>query len=94
MDRRETNRPQKLNEVEIDIWKELGVPKPQYEDETHAPPVDWDGLRALLRQELAEDRAREITLLLVRFRSWAEGMAEVARESFNANYPKGPPLPG
>ncbi len=76
---------------ELDLWKELGLPRPQYdEDQSKAPPVDRDALRAHLNRENSEADARRICELMVRFRSWAEAMGEIATERFKEEYPKGP----
>jgi hypothetical protein len=94
MNRMQPNNPERRRD-EIDMWKDLGVPAPQYdEDQSKAPPVDRDALRAHLNRENSEEEARRICELMVRFRSWAEAMGEIAAHSFRENYPKGPPFPG
>jgi hypothetical protein len=92
MDRMQFNNPEpRRDQVVIDIWKELGVPGPKYdEDQSLAPPVDREALLAHLNREDSDEEARRVCELMVRFRSWAEAMAEIATERFKQEYPKGP----
>lgn len=59
------------------LWQEVGLPPPCYEDERHAPPVDREALQALVDKRLPEREVRELYRLTFRFRSWAEALAEL-----------------
>jgi hypothetical protein len=59
------------------VWEEFGLGRPEYEDERAAPPVDRGALRALVERRLPEDQRRELYRLTLRFRSWAEALAEL-----------------
>jgi hypothetical protein len=60
------------------IWEEFGLPRPEYEDERFAPPVDREALQALVDQKLPGEEARELYRLTLRFRSWADALAELS----------------
>jgi hypothetical protein len=59
------------------VWEEFGLTRPKYEDERGAPPVDQERLLALVEQRLPEPERRELYRLTIRFRSWAEALAEI-----------------
>jgi hypothetical protein len=74
------------------VWEEFGLGRPNYEDERAAPPVDREALRALVERRLPEDQRRELYRLTLRFRSWAEALAELDAESLRKEMgePDGP----
>jgi hypothetical protein len=51
------------------LWKEFVLPKPQYEDERHAPPVDWEALQAFIDKKMLKEEVRKLYRLTPRFRS-------------------------
>jgi hypothetical protein len=59
------------------VWEEFGLTRPKYEDERTAPPVDRERLHALVEKRLPEPERRELYRLTIRFRSWAEALAEI-----------------
>jgi len=59
------------------VWEEFGLTRPKYEDERTAPPVDRERLQALVEKRLPEEERRELYRLTIRFRSWAEALAEI-----------------
>lgn len=59
------------------VWEEFGLTRPKYEDERAAPPVDRERLHALVEKRLPEEERRELYRLTIRFRSWAEALAEI-----------------
>ncbi len=59
------------------VWEEFGLTRPKYEDERTAPPVDRERLLALVEKRLSEPERRELYRLTIRFRSWAEALAEI-----------------
>lgn len=59
------------------IWEEFGLSHPKYEDEHAAPPVDRERLLALVEKRIPEEERRELYRLTIRFRSWAEALAEI-----------------
>lgn len=63
------------------VWEEFGLGRPKYEDEQIAPPVDRDALRALVERRIPEEKRRELYRLTLRFRSWAEALAELDAET-------------
>lgn len=75
------------------VWEEFGLSRPEYEDERDAPPVDREALRALVARRLSEKKCRELYRLTLRFRSWAEALAELDAESLKKEMggPDGPP---
>jgi hypothetical protein len=74
------------------VWEEFGLGRPKYEDERAAPPVDREALRALVERRLPEDQRRELYRLTLRFRSWAEALAELDAEALRKEMgePDGP----
>lgn len=59
------------------IWEEFGLSHPKYEDEHAAPPVDRERLLALVERRIPEEERRELYRLTIRFRSWADALAEI-----------------
>ena len=59
------------------VWEEFSLTRPKYEDERTAPPVDRERLLALVEKRLSEPERRELYRLTIRFRSWAEALAEI-----------------
>lgn len=59
------------------VWEEFGLTRPKYEDDRTAPPVDRERLQALVEKRLPEEERRELYRLTIRFRSWAEALAEI-----------------
>lgn len=84
MHERKQNEPQ-------NVWEEFGLSRPRYEDERDAPPVDRELLRALVERRLPVEERREVYRLTIRFRSWAEALAEFAAETLRKEMgePKG-----
>jgi hypothetical protein len=62
------------------LWEELGLPEPDFLDESRAPVVDRDLIRKLMANELSEKRAKEVTRLIVLFRSWSDAHKEIIEE--------------
>jgi hypothetical protein len=75
------------------VWEEFGLSRPEFEDERDAPPVDREALCALIARRLSEKKRRELYHLTLRFRSWAEALAELDAESLKKDMggPHGPP---
>jgi hypothetical protein len=74
---RNTNTQQQQTDEPQNVWEEFGLTRPKYEDERAAPPVDWERLRALVEKRIPEEERRELYKLTIRFRSWAEALAEI-----------------
>ena len=55
-----------------ELVQELGLPLPEWEDETTAPPINHAEIADLFDGKLEPNRTSEITVLIFRFRSWAE----------------------
>ena len=70
------------------LWDELGVPEPPFLDESRAPSVDRDCIRQMVRRELPEPRAKEVSRLVVLFKSWSDVHLEVLREETRRRHPK------
>jgi hypothetical protein len=62
------------------LWAELGVPEPPFLDESRAPPVDREFIRQMVRRELPEARAKEVSKLVVLFKSWSDAHLEILRD--------------
>ena len=67
---------------EVSIWEELGIPPPDYRDESLAPEVDRDLLLQLVRKELPERTTRAVHHLIISFKSWSKAHAEIVAEEF------------
>ena len=89
----EKHKPQPRADEPRNVWEEFGLGRPEYEDERDAPPVDREALRALVARRLSEKKRRELYRLTLRFRSWAEALAELDAESLKKEMggPDGPP---
>jgi hypothetical protein len=53
-----------------------------FSDESHAPELDWDLLRALVRQQLNESEDRLVQRLIVCFKSWQDAHNKVLTQEF------------
>lgn len=62
------------------LWDELGLPEPPFLDESRAPALDRELLRQMVRHELPEPRAKEVSKLVVLFKSWSDAHLEIFRE--------------
>ena len=65
------------------LWEELGLPKPEYEEEINAPPItphDLEALRDLFHNRLSASAAQLYRSYVQRFRSWAKGFMSIVRE--------------
>lgn len=71
-----TQQQQQAGEPQ-NVWEEFGLTRPKYEDERTAPPVDRERLLALVEKQLPAEERRELYRLTIRFRSWAEALAEI-----------------
>jgi hypothetical protein len=77
------DRPEKhvlkfpASEEPQNAWEDFGLRKPAYEDERFAPPVDREALKALVDKKLPREKVRELYRLTLRFRSWADALAEL-----------------
>lgn len=90
MDRMEPQHQQPQDDEPKNIWEDFGIPKPEYEDERNAPPVDRQALRALIDRKLPEEEVRKLYGLTLRFRSWAQAMAELDAESLKEDLKDNP----
>ena len=66
-------------------------PPGEFQDESLAPEVDHDLLRALVRRELTEETARGVYHLIHSFRSWNEAHAQILIEEFRRTHGATPP---
>lgn len=78
---RETDRHEPKKNEPQNVWEEFGLTRPRYEDERNAPPVDRERLLALVEKRLPLEERREVYRLTIRFRSWAEALAELDAET-------------
>lgn len=69
------------------FWAELGLPEPEFLDESLAPAVNEAVLRSLVRQELPERGARAVYRLIYAFRSWHEAHAKILLEELSKTRP-------
>lgn len=53
-----------------------------FSDESHAPEIDWDLLRALVRQQLSDSEDRLVQRLIVCFESWRNAHNDVLTQEF------------
>ena len=60
----------------------MADPAREFQDESLAPEVDYDLLRALVRKEVTEQTARAIYHLIHSFKSWNEAHAQLLIEEF------------
>ena len=67
---------------DFSLWAELGLPEPERLDA--GPPVDWELLRRLARQELPEQATRIVYGLIHRYRGWNDAHAKILVEEFKA----------
>ena len=74
------------------IWEEFGLTRPRYEEEHAAPPVDRERLLALVEQRIPDEERRELYRLTIRFRSWAEALAEIDAEKLRTEMSEAGPL--
>jgi hypothetical protein len=72
-----THTQQQQADEPQNVWEEFGLMRPKYEDERSAPPVDRERLLALVEKRLPEVERRELYRLTIRFRSWADALAEI-----------------
>jgi hypothetical protein len=77
-----------LGAEEPSLWSALGLPEPQLLERGQAPPVDWQLLRRLTRQELPDQAARMTFRLIDAYPEWNEAHAQIIVEEFNARHPK------
>lgn len=80
-------RKQKMLEL-VDRVVDGNVPPPVFKDESIAPEVGRDVLRALVRRELPDGEARLIYLLIFSFKSWRDAHVEVLTEEYRAGRKK------
>lgn len=64
------------------LWDELGIPAPQFWDESLAPEVDRGVLLRLVRRELSEAAARRAYDLIRSFKTWNDAYIEVSIEQY------------
>lgn len=63
-----------------------GLALTQFKDESLAPEVDHDLLRALVRHELDEPTARSVYEFIYSFKSWNEAHTEILSDEFRRNH--------
>jgi hypothetical protein len=66
------------------LWAELGLPEPEPLGEGQAPPVDWEILRRLVRQELPEQAARMTFRLIDSYSEWNAAHAKLLVDEFKS----------
>jgi hypothetical protein len=69
------------------LWSQLGLPEPEYLDESRAPPVDRSLLLRLIRRNLSAEQARTVYWLIISFVSWRDAHAELVAEEFRRRPP-------
>jgi len=62
--------------------EELGYKQPVFRDESLAPEVDRELVRALVRRELPEEPASLVFRLIYSFRSWNEAHTQALIEEY------------
>lgn len=67
-------------EGERTLWEDIGIPPPEYQDESTAPRVDRELLLAYERGELTREQRRKLHLLLDKYPSWADAHAKILVE--------------
>jgi hypothetical protein len=60
----------------------LAFGQPVFRDESLAPQVDLDLLRALVRRELADETTRSVYRLIHSFRSWNDAHTQIMIDEF------------
>jgi hypothetical protein len=65
------------------LWAELGLPEPEFLDESRAPPVDRDLIRKMMRRELPKKAADEVYRYIMLFRNWSEAHKEIVDEALD-----------
>ena len=70
-----------------ELWlKELGMPAPEWLNESLAPPITDAALRRLrmyARREITdEEEGKRLTALTCHFRSWSKALSEICIEEF------------
>jgi hypothetical protein len=84
--------PSGENEAEDDrdagtLWSQLGLPEPEYLDESQAPRVDRALLLRLIRRNLSAEEARAVYWLIISFVSWRDAHAELVADEFRRRPP-------
>ena len=64
------------------LWQALGIPEPEFRDESLGPAVDEELLLRLVRRELSPEQQRAVYLLIDSFRSWSEAHAKLLVTAF------------
>lgn len=62
------------------LWAELGLPEPEFLDESRAPPVNRELIEKLMRNELPRKAADEVYGCIVLFQSWSDAHKQVVDE--------------
>lgn len=62
------------------LWAELGLPEPEFLDESRAPPVKHDLIRQMMRDDLPKKAADEVYRYILLFRSWSDAHKEIVNE--------------
>jgi hypothetical protein len=57
------------------LWEQFGLPEPERQD--GGPPVDREALQALVGKRLSPEDVRKVYRLTIRYRAWAEALAEI-----------------
>jgi len=57
------------------LWEQFGLPEPERQE--GGPPVDRDALQALVDKKLPPEDVRKVYRLTIRYRAWAEALAEL-----------------
>src|SRR5437899_1903643 len=69
------------NDYRRQFWfKEFGIRLPPWKDESEAPPVDEDLLRASREGKLGQEAELRLTRLILLFRTWASAYCRIGRE--------------
>ena len=66
----------------LSFWNSLGLPAPEWQDESTAPPVHEDLIRQYVRRELARQEFNEVRYNVTHFRSWARVLCRIGVEEF------------
>ena len=66
---------------ESTVREELGLPGHRFEDDSLAPPLDWEMLHAYDQGRLDVESQKEVLLRIIRFRPWHEAYTKILTET-------------
>ena len=84
--RRSSKGPAKKQESRLSELEKIARTAPTFRDESLAPELDEDLLRALVRRELPQPSARLVYRLVYSFKSWHEAHTRILVEEFRRNH--------